>query len=73
MTKFRIRLEKRHKIICETYQNIMNNNPGIAPIRAMTIIANNKSMSIEGVRKILMRRGLYQKQRERSKTKETER
>lgn len=49
----------RHAQICDMYKNLAEQAPGCAPGRLFDAIAREFSMSLMGIRAIIIRYGLY--------------
>lgn len=57
-TKKQIKTEKKHKDICSLYLSILREN-NTTRHRAMAVIADRYSMSVAGIRKIVVKQGIY--------------
>lgn len=51
--------EARHKAICEEYLTLALASPSTSRYRLLTAIATHHKLTIPGVRKILIKAGLY--------------
>lgn len=51
--------EKKHREICNEYVAISNQMPNLKPSRIMLLIAQRNSMTVPGVRNIVINNNLY--------------
>lgn len=63
MTDLRTPVEKarddKHQRICAQYLDLSNKHPNIAPHRIFAIIARAETMTVPGVKHIIVQNGLY--------------
>jgi len=58
-TEFEKKRDARQDRVCDLYTQLHEACPDQAPHRIMTAVAKSQSMTMQGVRDILIRRGLY--------------
>ena len=58
-TDFEKKREERQNRVCDLYSQLHEAQPELAPHRIMTAVAKSQAMTTQGVRDILIRRGIY--------------
>ncbi len=53
-------IEERRKAICEAYLKLKNQHPDCKPNRIMDAVARQFDMSIPGIKRVLIAKGLYE-------------